>query len=108
MARAEAKAAGTVAEVARWQGCTREKAMEGRLNELVARDPSPNGRRIVTKLRATRGSRNSGFGKRGDGLKGVHSNTTEVVYVYGGCLRYGVRRALRIRIRMRRGQHQKW
>ena len=38
-----------------------------------------------------------------------HSNTTEVVYVYvyGGCLRYGVRRALRIRIRMRRGQHQK-
>ena len=24
-----------MAEVARWQGCTREKAMEGRLNELV-------------------------------------------------------------------------
>ena len=43
-------------------------------------------------------------------VRELHSNTTEVVYVYvyGGCLRYGVRRALRIRIRMRRGQHQKW
>ena len=36
-----------------------------------SRDPSPKGRRIVTKPQATRGSRNSGFGKRGDGLKGV-------------------------------------
>ena len=56
--------AGTVAEVARarrgptWPRPAHERRRWKRSNESRSRDPSPKGRRIVTKPHATRGSRN--------------------------------------------------
>ena len=50
---ARAEAAGTVAEVG-GPGCTREKAMEVRSNELVPEIRPPKGRESFTKPRASR------------------------------------------------------